>query len=352
MIFHCWQFAGQPALALSLGGVAFDFLALAKCGYFGVDLFFVLSGFLLSLPWHRAAAEGRPMPSLRHFWSHRCRRVLPAYWLQLALLVAAALWFGTTQDISWRNVLAQALLIQNIAPWPTHELNAVYWTMPVEWDFYIALPMLALLFRRVALWRLLAFALCWVIAFRVMLYVWILDPATRHWLAFGNVHQLPGRVDQFLLGMAAAWILVNRPLWLRWRARWFAVGVSGLVALAYFAAPRGDVLARLDVPYLFLHHSLTGAACSALVLGAAAGARAGIVAFGNRLLQFLGAISYSLYLWHYPLLQLGQSRHWIDAVPLPAWVTLGLCGVPLMIFVAWLSYRYVERPFLRVNARD
>src|SRR2546430_25540 len=100
MIFHCWQFAGQPALTLPLGVASLDLLALVKCGYFGVDLFFVLSGFLLSLPWHRAAARCLPAPSLHNFWVHRCRRVLPAYWAQLCILIVVAIAVGDTQYIT------------------------------------------------------------------------------------------------------------------------------------------------------------------------------------------------------------------------------------------------------------
>src|SRR3954469_4822380 len=62
--------------------------ALLRNGYLGVDLFFLISGFLLVLPWARAAAGAGPKPAVRDFYARRIRRIVPAYYAQLLLLFA------------------------------------------------------------------------------------------------------------------------------------------------------------------------------------------------------------------------------------------------------------------------
>ena len=200
LAYHAWLFSNGVPVAFSFAGIRFDFTPLFQCGYFGVDMFFVLSGYLLSLPFHRALAQQRAMPSLWRYWAHRCRRVLPAYWLQLAILATAYLVIGTPH-ITLGDLIAHAVLAQNIAPWTTPTINPVYWSMPVEWDFYIVLPLLALLLGRCRWWLSLIAVLVWVLSFRLLCYLSLFDPA-RSWLSFGDVHQLPGRLDQFF---SACW---------------------------------------------------------------------------------------------------------------------------------------------------
>ncbi|MGH8121809.1 MAG: acyltransferase family protein [Rudaea sp.] len=351
LMFHAWQFANGPALVLPLPGTGLDLTPLFKCGYFGVDLFFVLSGFLLSMPFHRAVLECRPRPSLKEFWIHRCRRVLPAYWLQLMILVAIFLYLGQASRIAPHILAAHALLIQNVVPWPVPLLNPVYWSMPVEWDFYVALPLLALFAARCR-WQLaLLSILVFVFAFRVLCYWSLTDGTLRAFISYPDVHQLPGRLDQFFAGVCAAWIMASRPPSRRAATAWLCGGIALIVALAYVAGPRGDFLVRIDAPYLFFHHSVTAIGFGMLVLGAAATTRTGSALFANRPMTFLGLISYSLYLWHYPMLQAAQSAGLTSGAHVPAWIVVLAAAIPAIVLIAWLSYRYVERPFLRPAAQ-
>jgi peptidoglycan/LPS O-acetylase OafA/YrhL len=298
------------------------------------------------MPYQRAALGGRAGPSLRRFWIHRCRRVLPAYWLQLVILTAACLVVGNTAAIAPRIVFAHAGLIQNLVPWPVPLLNPVYWSMPVEWDFYIVLPLLAWVVARCRWPLALLLAVTFSIAFRVLCYRSLTDPALAAFVSYGDIQQLPARLDQFFIGICAARIAAAGPLPTRRANICLAAGTAAIVALAYVAAPRGDFLVRIDVPYAFFHHSLTAAAFGLLVLGAAGPTRAGNALFANRPMTFLGLISYSLYLWHYPLLDGAQSAGWIGAGHAANWLVVLLGAVPAIVFVAWLSYRFVERPFL------
>ncbi|HSE12632.1 MAG TPA: acyltransferase, partial [Rudaea sp.] len=346
LAFHGWQFSNGPVLAV----LGLDLTPLFKCGYFGVDLFFVLSGFLLSMPFHRAALEGRARPSLKHFWIHRCRRVLPAYWLQLLILTALFLFLGRFAQITPQILGAHALLVQNLVPWPVPLLNPVYWSMPVEWDFYAVLPLLVLLVARCRWPLALLLALAFVFAFRVLCYWSLTDATIARVIGYGDVQQLPARLDQFFVGICAAWIMVSKPPSARTAKAWLFGGIALIVAMAYVAAPRNDFLVNIDVPYLFFHHSITAIAFGMLVFGAAGATRPGAALFANRPMTFLGLISYSLYLWHYPLLQLAQFAGLTSGVRAPAWTLVLALALPTILLVSWLSYRFVERPFLRSTA--
>jgi peptidoglycan/LPS O-acetylase OafA/YrhL len=347
LALHAHQFAGAPALAIPLPGFRLDLTPLFACGYFGVDLFFVLSGFLLSMPFHRAAIEGRPRPSLLHFWNHRCRRVLPAYWVQLAILGVACFWLRQSDLVTPGNLFAHAALIQNLVPWPVTLLNPVYWSMPVEWDFYVVLPLLVLLLRRCRWPLALALVLVFVFAFRVLCYWSLTDVRLQTVMGFGDVQQLPARLDQFFVGICAAWVAARGRLSARQSTACLIAGIAGIIAMAYVAAPRGDFLVRIDVPYLYFHHSLTAIAFGLITLGAAAGTRLGTALFANRPLTFLGLISYSLYLWHYPMLSAARGLGWLDSGLAAPWIVVTFALVPLILLASWLSYRFVERPFLR-----
>lgn len=344
---HAWSFAGGPTLTLPLPGLSVDLSAFFKCGYVGVDLFFVLSGFLLSMPFHRAALAGAPRPSLITFWNHRCRRVLPAYWLQLGILAAVYLIAGNSTLAAPANLSAHALLIQNLAPWPVNLLNPVYWSMPVEWDFYVVLPLLALLVSRCR-WQLaLTLAVAFAIAFRVLCYWSLTDATLARFVGYGDVQQLPARIDQFFVGICAAWIAATKPLSQRSANTWLLAGAIAVVTMVFVAAPRGDFLVRIDVPYVFFHHTITALGFGMLVLGATGPSRIGAALFANRPMMILGLISYSLYLWHYPLLSAAQALGWLDGAHAPRPAIVAGVVVPIVLAVSALSYRFVEKPFLR-----
>jgi len=344
---HSWNYANSPPLVVP--SLHLDFTPLLKCGYVGVDLFFVLSGFLLSMPFHRAALECRATPSLKEFWIHRCRRVLPAYWLQLAILATVFFVLGIHPDqIAPRNLAAHALLIFNIVPWPVPLMNVVYWSMPVEWDFYVVLPLLAWLVTRTR-WPLAwLLAVTFAVAFRVLCYWSLTDVHLARFVAYGEIQQLPARIDQFFVGICVAWIAASRPLSQRGSNACLVAGMVGILIMLYLAAPRDDFLVRADAPYIFYHHSLTALAFGLLVLGAAGRTRLGTLLFANRPMTFLGLISYSLYLWHHPLLGILLVNGYTSGAIAPAWQVVML-ALPGVLIVSWLSYRFVETPFLRAT---
>jgi peptidoglycan/LPS O-acetylase OafA/YrhL len=339
LLYHAWQFAGGPKLVLG----PLDLTPLAACGFFGVDLFFVLSGYLLGLPFIRARMAAAPQPSLRRFWQRRCRRVLPAYWTQLVILLAiATVAAGGVMPLGAGELVAHAGLLFNLVD-NTSPLNAVYWSLPVEWDFYLVLPLLALGFSRGRGWPwLLPLALLAAIGFRVACG-WALLTYGADGIGFYRwVMQLPARLDQFAFGMTAAWLTL-RGLSTLQRQALAVTGIAIVLLQAWMTAPRGDFLGNADLAWVYWHYSALGAGFAAIIAAAAVPGSGPARLFDGRVLGFFGLISYSLYLWHYPVLQALRAL----ATSVDARLLWWLLAPALAIVVSTLSYVLVERPFLQ-----
>ena len=327
-------------------------------GSLGVDLFFLVTGFLLTLPWLRHALEGRPAPSTRDFYVRRVRRIVPAYYVQLAVLFGVFVPVILGTDFWMRNL---GFLAYNI---PAHltfmhyttpissaslTLNGALWTLALEFQYYLLLPLFAPAFVRapwrtalffVALaiaWRwLCAHDLRWLVDFEMRLGApWKLDePTIRHLLAT----QLPGYLAHFAIGIVVgrAWLLGRAPRGRMASVCSLAIAAAALYVVYAVHTSMQNLLGEftwLVVPAGF------GVAMFTLLAGAPG---AGRVLLANKTLLFFGRLSYSAYLYHLPLL-LAWNLHAprdLGWAGFPAWLAL-------VTVVAWLSFRFVELPFMR-----
>ena len=333
LVFHLYQFSGSPDLG--------PLTSLAGCGYMGVDLFFVLSGFLLSMPFHRARIDGGPTPSLLRYGWRRCKRVLPAYYVQIVVIVFALIYAGKTESVTAPNLAAHAVLVQNFFP-RLPMLNGIYWTMPIEWDFYAALPIFLFLFTRlrsVATWIVL-FAL--TLAFRYACVRANVDPAWAQWVDYGRIMQLPARLDEFFYGILGAWIYLRYPISNRIARALVVIGVLGIVAAMVGFHVIGNFIDEPKMLWTLLYFTWMGLSFGAIVLGAAVTPHL----LDARPFAWLGLISYSLYLWHYPLLKTAQYFNWTAVGNGVAFLQNVLLLTPGILLVSWLSQHFVERPFL------
>ena len=359
VLFHFLVLSGEKrdpwvAAAMHVPGLERAVLA----GPYAVDLFFLISGFLLTLPWLVAAARGEPAPDARRFYVRRVRRIVPAYYVHLALLFALVLPLLRGRDY-WRsdlyvdlwNVVAHALFVHNTSPLTSGTLgvNGVLWTLAIEAQFYALLPLLAPIFTR-APWRSLALA-CAVTAAWSFAWRHDLDAVVDAYLRLGRhwawpedtvrrllAIQLPAYLADFAFGAMAA------RLWLRAApgrgpgpALAMLAGILALVGLQLLeSAPLGEQ--GWIVPL---------AALGAILWGAAAdesGAAHAVLARGP--LAFLGRISYSAYLWHLPVLLL-----WLRYGGATGTAALFPLYLATTVAVGWLSWRTVERPLMRAGVR-
>lgn len=332
-------------------------------GYLGVDLFFFITGFLLVLPWIRHAALGLPPPSARAFYRRRILRIVPAYWVHLALLAAVFIPLVAGPDAwarAWRfylfNFAVHAPLLHYTTPLTSASMsvNGALWTLALEAQWYLLLPLIAPLFARrphgVAA-ALVALAIAWrwlaahdlgpLVRFHLGLAaIWNVPEETiRHFLAT----QLPGYFAHFALGMLAA------RAWWRWRhlppprgagaVAWVVVAAAGLVFLYVIHVPHSF---RFGLPAWLAVAVAMALPFTALI---ARGSPLTAPLLANRPLTFLGRISYSAYLYHLPLL-LALDRHLgaVGAGLLPLYLALVMAA-------AWLSWRFAEAPFMRSAPR-
>ena len=302
--YHIWQQSWLTPV-LRLGGVTLDFYPWVRAGYMFVDLMLLLSGFLLYLPW----ANGNP-PDTGDYLRRRARRILPGYWLCLAVMLAFAV---ADPGFDRPGLLAKdlgthLLCIHNLFrfSYTQTRLSGVLWTLAVEVQFYLLLPALAPVFRRRPL-------LCWAamtglaLSFR---FLWTAQmPDTTMF-----VNRLPNMLDVYANGMLAAHLYARLARRGDRRALIAALGtlLAALGAWGVLRVVRAQARSYGDYEALRLgqleRRWLLSACGAAFLLGGSLSFAPVRRALSNRALRFLGGVSFSFYMWH----------QWL-AVKLKAW---------------------------------
>lgn len=294
--YHIWQQSWLDP-GFSIGSHYVNLQQIVRNGYMMVDVLLVLSGFLLALPYARAAFSGLPRPSAKEFYVKRFWRIFPSY----ALAIGLVFLFGA---LPRREYESTGFLIKDLITHLTftHNLSmdtyfftplpGVLWTMGVEVQFYLLFPLIALFYEERPGLTCLLLSLT---AFCVRLWVYSTDN-TVFW-----VNQLPCMLDLFACGMAAAWIYVRlseRSLSpaLRW-----GMALIALLALCVIfgilyrqTLGDGDVVRRSQ---LVLRFPL-GLAAGVFLIGGCLQPAGLSRALGNPVTRFLSGISYNFYIWH------------------------------------------------------
>jgi len=322
-------------------------------GFVGVDLFFVLSGFLLTLPFARAALGLGPKPALPRYFKRRFLRVFPAYYAQFFIILLAGAWF-----LSWRaqtptSLVAHLLMFFNIGWAPVRPMVGVWWTLPVEMGFYLFLPLLAP-FMRLNRWP-------WALLVGLMVTVLYRAWAAVHFgpesttAAFLAASQLPGNLAEFMFGATAAIAIQSFSLKQRPKPAPWLLDLMVVLGLVLPAIWLWKVVLASGAEYWLGHWSMLvsplviGLCLSVAVLGVYWGSRIGHFLFANRFVYFLGLISYSLYLWHFIVMQQVQVLVGGPYDELSHGVTFPL-SVTTVLAVATISYFLIERPFYRLKS--
>ncbi|WP_421697171.1 acyltransferase family protein [Ancylobacter sp.] len=331
---------GLRAIAV-LGVVLYHFGAKwLPGGFVGVDVFFVISGYLICKSIYADVAEGRF--SLLAFYERRIRRIAPAFLAVTAVTaIAAALILLPYQMLIFgRSVLWSVFAVGNIffyqrtdyfAPAAQEMPLLHYWSLAVEEQFYFLFPAVVLLLnrfgRRALVVGVLALFVASLAASQLML---TRDPAAAYFL-------LPFRAFEMLIGAALALPGVRfsqKPVEC-------AAAVLGGCAMILGAM----LMLKASSPFPGLR-ALTPCVGAALVIWGGEGvATLGTRLLGSRPMVFVGKISYSLYLVHWPIVALGKE--WLGPVA-PLHFLIG--GVALSLLLGFLSWRFVEQP-VRVNRR-
>jgi peptidoglycan/LPS O-acetylase OafA/YrhL len=301
----------------------------------GVDVFFVISGFLITGKLWRESQQPGGL-NITRFYAWRIRRLLPAALVAIAAITVFGLLLAAPLNRSElaADGAASALSIANMrfigsvdyfAATTSPSLFLHFWSLSVEEQFYLVWPALIVLltWRGGSSRRLIVALLIGVVA-SFALSIWLTDtsPARAFYL-------LPTRVWQLGVGGLLALIGVAGT-----SRRAGAVAWAGLAAVAV-----AGVALTAEMPYPGLAALLPTAGAAALLYGGAAPSGP-VRLLAAAPLRFLGKISYSLYLWHWPLLVLPLMflERALTGVEVVA-------SVAVAIGVSWLSWRFVEQPF-------
>jgi peptidoglycan/LPS O-acetylase OafA/YrhL len=341
----------------------------------GVTVFFVISGFLLFLPYARAIRCDGPLPDWHDFARRRVVRILPGYWAALTILAIAPLSAGILTPNWWRFYgLAQIYRSDTVFG----GLD-VAWSLCVEVSFYALVPVLAAGLARLALrsdgraaatqLRVLGAMAIGCLVLRLGLTDSLTVPVGVRIAPIGNgallATSLPGLLDWFALGMGLAVVRAEWEVgcqmarWLTTLAHrpWWCWSLAAVLYAAGIPMQHGDTFLPL---YGLGTHVALGLAAAAFVLPAVAvhsGVGAELDATRSRpiallthpIMAWLGTISYGIYLWHKPVLDAidGQGTRFVSHAS-----TLGVVGL-LAVTVAGAvvlgaaSWYLLERPAQR-----
>ncbi len=323
-------------------GVARYFLYLSRYGYTGVELFFVLSGFLIT----SILLKSKTRPGYyRSFYMRRALRILPAYF---AILIVIKIWMGVT----WKYILACLLYIANMASLVGARTSeyAPLWSLAVEEQFYLAWPFCVRECRERSLLKL-ATGLCVFLPIaRMLATVFFPHVDIRYktyfiadYLAYGALIAIClhlGYIHACNIQSIARWLIVAGA------ALSLAVVCAGYAGHGFrYASP---LLRSMGVlPFLWMY--------SGMVLKAIACSH-----FGNQrsnaVLSFLGYISYGLYLIHgFLLYEYGKlTAHGYLSQLNRSFFILSIRFISVAaasIFLAYLSRRFYEGYFLRMRTK-
>ncbi|MBJ6611533.1 MAG: acyltransferase [Candidatus Thiothrix moscowensis] len=304
-------------------------------GFVGVDVFFVISGYLITSIILDELEAGRF--TLAGFYERRARRILPALFFVLLVCLPMAWWLLLPAELMnfGKSLIAVAGFVSNILFWLQTDYFAATaeqipllhtWSLAVEEQYYLLFPLLLLL-----TWDL---GKRWLLGLLVLIallsFVW------AEWLwrqsVEANFYLLPSRAWELMLGALAAFYLQKNRVEQGTLAQIASLLGLGLLLVAIFGLHEG-------VPFPSLYALLPTLGAVLLIMFATPATWVGRW-LGKRVLVGIGLISYSAYLWHQPLFVFARMQ----ATEEPSAVFMaGL--IVLTLLLAYASWRWVEQPF-------
>lgn len=351
VVHHSWSLAGYPAIPLSWLVEGF--------GQWGVDLFFVLSGFLLASYWWKPAAQR----SVRTFALRRIFRIAPAYYVMLLILFV----FFADHDLLFsqvgiRQVVANLTFTQWLTPGTASNLNVngVLWTLTLEAMLYALIPFLALAVGRrpwVAGLSLFAAGMLyrfWAGMEGSPLVGWYFPgdggPGAQVEHLFA-VRQFAGILPVFMVGILLRWLTERGGL-----RRWVRTPVTRPSALMVLLllVPSMLVLRRVaegsdfqSLGWFVAYDAVLGLLFVPVLLYASRPV-VGHVSPLFRAGQWLGTRSYSLYLWHFPIVLSVYGMGPMERAAITThWPVRLLLIAVLSVLAAHVSYELVEKPGMK-----
>lgn len=305
-------------------------------GFVGVDVFFVISGYLITTIIISEIADGKF--SIVNFYERRARRILPALFFVMATCLPFAWLWLTPSDLKdfGQSLVAVSTFSSNILFWresgyfaTASELKPLLhtWSLAVEEQYYILFPIFLML-----IWRL---GIKWVLI--ILSIVFLFSLGFAQWGSYNSPYAtfflLPTRCWELLIGaLAALYLKHNNYLESHLLNQALSLAGAGMIVYSIFKFDQ-------TTPFPSFYTLMPTIGAGLLILCAVP------KTFVHKMLSLeifvgIGLISYSAYLWHQPLLAFARHRTYLDTSDL---LVTFLCLSSLIL--AYLSWRYVEAPF-------
>ena len=326
MLFHCigllsWDVSGTP-------------LAIFRVGWIGVDLFFAISGYVITA----SAIRQKDRPDYgEYFWRARLARILPLYYVTSAVFLLAVSSAALDKDAIFQ-LLTHLFLAHNFFQSAAFSINGVTWSLSVELQFYVLAFFIVPLTMRANRTMLIKSYLALfggVLAYRLVCWYWLTQTGASDSAFIHLFSQVPALVDSFALGGLI--FMLNLPCLTRPQAVLLAFLTFGLLMAIYFIYDANALRYWNSLPMTALFRSLV-AMFAGVALLLAMSIR---TTFIWRPMLELGKISYGIYLWHLIVLYLVQRYSPFNGM------AAALTVIAVTLVLAKLSYLAIEMPSMR-----
>lgn len=298
--FHVWQQSWlMPYIDLPFltGTVSLD--CVPRAGFLFVDMLLLLSAFCLFLPHARAMVYGDPVPSVGVFYRKRIARIVPSYWFSVLVIflffsLPSGAYAGDAKGM-WADLLSTMTFTQTFIPQVLlgTKLNGALWTAAIEMQFYLLFPLLAYCFRKKTT---LTYVVMVSVSMAYLFFFALPDTDKLRYL----LNQLPGFFGVFANGMLLAYVYVllskhmKRRFWLSIPATLVSIGCVVLIVRMLKTAPFVTPVQAWQASHRFSQSIIF----AVFVLSSALSVKAFRFLLSNRVMVFLAAVSYNLYIWH------------------------------------------------------
>ena len=310
-------------------------------GFVGVDVFFVISGYLITTIILAELEQGKF--SIVNFYERRARRILPALFLVMLVCIPFAWFWLLPQDMKSfsQSLVAVSVFASNILFWresgyfdTVAELKPLLhtWSLAVEEQYYVLFPLFLMLFWKLGKrWILITLGLVFLASLALAQWGAYAKPAAAFYL-------LPTRGWELLIGAFVAFYFSSKRFQQPPRA---IAELGGLIGILLFAYSIFSFNSHTPFPSL---HTLAPTIGAALIILFSSPFTSLGRLLGSHPLVGIGLISYSAYLWHQPLLAFARYREFNE----PNQILFGLLLIASFI-AAYFTWKFIEKPFRNKN---
>lgn len=356
-LYHIWGVSGTNKILFLNKDATFVLM----WGHLGVNLFYVLSGFLLFKPFCEMYYTNRGEIDIKKYFLKRALRILPVYYVLLALTVVLTdpTYIST---IGLKIILVNIFFMQNFFIEKIPLIDGVTWTLAIEVQFYLLLPLIAKFYYGKRNKIALPLTMLFVVGYRLLLYV-LMKPnlAGINWsFYYATEYNILGCIDNFAIGMTIA----NIYLYYKYNKAQYGILIKAskyvtglfpaiilLLSYNYYNWRFEDSVLQSTIFTFFFDIGSYIAYAAVFIYILFYESRLKII-LSNNLLRMFGIVGYSIYIWHIPILNYLLKTNFVAKVD--GWSkTIHLLILAIVIIVPFSigMYVFIEKYFIDISSK-